>query len=64
MKSRPRFGLLLCRLNIQHHWKPEHNPDGEIYYRCARCGKDRFDSGSAPNIAGNIAGMGGSGFGR
>jgi hypothetical protein len=56
-----RFGKhrpLLCRLHL-HHFEPCHNPDGEFYLRCRRCGEDRDDphgrSGDA-SIGGNIFG--------
>ena len=31
---------LLCRLNIHHHWRVEHAPEGGNYRRCTKCGKD------------------------
>ena len=34
----------LCRTHLHHHWVHEHNPDGEDYMRCSRCGKDRGES--------------------
>ncbi len=49
---------LLCRLHL-HHFDPCHNPDGEFYLRCRRCGADRYDPQGKPgdvNIGGNILG--------
>ena len=31
---------LLCRLNIHHHWRVEHAPEGGNYRRSTECGKD------------------------
>lgn len=53
-KHRP----LLCRLHL-HHFEPCHNPDGEFYLRCRRCGTDRDDPhgrSDDTNIGGNILG--------
>lgn len=57
---------LTCRLNLRHRWRERRNPDGDMYYSCSRCEKDRYDleRHNGPNIGGNIAGMGGSGMGR
>ena len=27
-------------LNIHHHWRVEHAPEGGSYRRCTKCGKD------------------------
>ncbi|HSO65197.1 MAG TPA: hypothetical protein VLQ78_08855 [Ornithinibacter sp.] len=42
---------LLCRLNLRHRWHAEHNPMGESYRRCQKCGKDDFGDprGGTPN---------------
>jgi len=42
---------LLCRLNLRHRWTAEHNPAGERYRRCSKCGKDDFGDprGGTPN---------------
>ena len=48
---------LLCRLRL--HWFVAcHNPDGEFYLRCRRCGVDRYDPerSGGPNVAGNLFG--------
>ena len=31
---------LRCRI-CRHHWLSVKNPDGDLYARCQRCGKDR-----------------------
>jgi hypothetical protein len=53
-----RHRPLLCHLYL-HHFEACHNPDGEFYLRCRRCGADRYDpegrSGDL-NIGGNILG--------
>lgn len=51
---------LMCRINLHHRWIPQRNPDGDVYYRCSRCDKDRYDveTGDGPNVGGNIAGLG------
>ena len=33
---------VMCRLNLHHRWQKVHNPAGESYRRCRRCGKDDF----------------------
>jgi hypothetical protein len=52
---------LLCRIHVHHKWALEHNPDGELYLRCTRCGNDLYDveRSDRPNIGGNL--MGGAG---
>ncbi len=48
----------LCRLGIKHQWRLASSDDGEFrFYRCERCGKERFPGSSAPDIIGG--GMGG-----
>ena len=47
---------LLCRLRL-HRFVACHNPDGEFYLRCRRCGADRYDpEGDGRAIGGNIFG--------
>jgi hypothetical protein len=42
---------LLCRLNLHHKWVRRFNADGEDYFSCRACGKDRYDvEGIGPNI--------------
>jgi hypothetical protein len=49
---------LLCRLRL-HRFVACHNPDGEFYLRCRRCGVDRYDpEGDGQAIGGNIYGGG------
>jgi hypothetical protein len=51
----------LCRTHLHHHWVHEHNPDGEDYMRCSRCGKDRgeFDTNGGSIVMSNMPnGMG------
>ena len=44
---------MLCRLNLKHAWRLASSEDGESrFYRCERCGKERFPTGSAPDIIG------------
>jgi hypothetical protein len=46
----------LCRLRL-HRFVACHNPDGEFYLRCRRCGVDRYDpEGNGKAIGGNIFG--------
>lgn len=42
---------LMCRLNLHHRWQREHNPAGEQFRRCRKCGKDDFGDprGGTPN---------------
>ena len=46
---------LLCRLRL-HRWVGCHNPDGEFYLRCRRCGIDHYELECKSNIPGNIFG--------
>jgi hypothetical protein len=49
---------LLCRLRL-HHWTTCHNPDGESYLRCRRCGIDHYELQrhyDPENVAANIFG--------
>jgi hypothetical protein len=32
---------LLCRLNLHHKWVQGVDSDGQHYFRCTACGKDR-----------------------
>lgn len=42
---------LMCRLNLHHRWQREHNPAGEQFRRCRKCGNDDFGDprGGTPN---------------
>ena len=42
---------LMCRLNLHLWWQREHNPAGEQYRRCQKCGNDDFGDprGGTPN---------------
>lgn len=46
---------LLCMLNLRHHYVRDSTEDGELYYVCDRCGKDRPENqgggGSYPGAA-------------
>jgi hypothetical protein len=55
-----RKNPLRCRLNIRHKWQEQRNPEGQHYFRCARCGKDRYDmdGGGGPNIGPQTGGFG------
>lgn len=48
----------LCRLRL-HRWVACHNPDGEDYLRCRRCGVDHFELKPATNgdVVGNLFGQ-------
>lgn len=47
--------LLCCRTGMKHVWRLEYTEDGGTYWRCARCGKDRYVSQPAWNIGGMSA---------
>ena len=42
--------LLLCRLNLRHHWRRESTDGGQLQMRCSRCVKDnpRLGTGGGP----------------
>ena len=49
----PKRRPWLCRMRL-HHWVECHNPDGDSYLQCRRCGQDHFEL--RPNSPGNITG--------
>ena len=46
---------LLCRLRL-HRWVACHNPEGEFYLRCRRCGVDHYELECRSRVAGNLFG--------
>lgn len=42
---------LLCRLGIKHHWRIMSAEDGGgRFYRCERCGKEKFPTPTGPVV--------------
>jgi hypothetical protein len=58
-------GVLLCRIG-RHRWHQERTEDNAPYFRCQRCGKDRFSvdreqiepKGGIDTLGGSMGGPG------
>ncbi|HEU5265296.1 MAG TPA: hypothetical protein VFU35_01305 [Jatrophihabitans sp.] len=61
-KDQAPHPTLLCRAHLHHKWVEDHTSDGQLYHRCAHCGKDRTEVDSN-NFGGKVLGAGLGGFG-